>query len=245
MLDFKNQSIQASGFASGEDTLYPNPILKRFPRRWSSEYDGDTVSIPLPPELPANVPQLVLSNQSGSSRLELTSRRINLVRTAEDESDLALQATTEALADELIAGFKVEDVDFGRFGLVVLRIAEVDSPAAVKIAKHFFQRRWLTAPLNRPESLEVHAHKVFQLEPELMVNSWIRVKSGSLTSTGAPLIVVEQDINTLENERIDRTFSPDECKAFFSLASREMEKILRLYFPADENGNNEVRGELP
>ncbi len=242
-LDFKNQSIQVSGFTSGEANLYPTPLLKRFPRKWASEYDGDTVSLPLPPEIPDDVPRVMLSNKSGTSRLELTSKRINLIRIAGDEAELELEATSKALADELVAGFKVEEAEFGRIGLVAIRVTSVDSPAGLAIAKHFFQPRWLKAPLNRPESLEIHAHKVFGLKPDLLVNSWVRVKSGSLTSTGDPLIVVEQDINTLENDRSERIFSPSDCKLFFSTAAREMEKILKLYFPADQDLQTGSRGE--
>jgi hypothetical protein len=128
----------------------------------------------------------------------------------------------------------------GRLALVITRAAPRAQPAML-LSRHFCKERWYEAPrnlapLNRPENFELHAHKTFNLGGLLNVNSWIRNKTAFLGSTGAPqpIVLVEQDINTLADLTETTTFSEEQIQSFFGLALPEMDHILALYYPAEE-----------
>ena len=72
---------------------------------------------------------------------------------------------------------------------------------------------------------------MFRLTDQLTVNSWVRNKTGKLTGTDRPIVVVEQDLNTLAEEM--RDFADADIQTFFDAASIEFDTILQLYYPAD------------
>jgi hypothetical protein len=104
------------------------------------------------------------------------------------------------------------------------------------LARHFCQERWADAPLNRPENFELHAHKTFVLGNRFRVNSWVRNKTGVAGSPGGqnPVIVVEQDLNTLLDEVGTNSFSAGDVARFFAAAQSEFELILSLYYPRED-----------
>jgi hypothetical protein len=126
--------------------------------------------------------------------------------------------------------FVAQDAGIGRLAAVASRIAHVSEPAKA-IAHQYFQPRWLESPLNRPESLEVHSHKTFAYRTGYQVNSWIRIRSAGFNSPTPNVVSVEQDLNTLDDERLTRRFSQDDVAEFFGHASVELDRILTLYFP--------------
>jgi hypothetical protein len=90
----------------------------------------------------------------------------------------------------------------------------------------------MTAPFNRPEAFEIHAHKRFKMG-EFLVNSWVRCKSAIASSASEmqPIVLVEQDINTLAEDVPSKVFRKAEIEAFFAKVSTEARTILNLYFP--------------
>ena len=136
------------------------------------------------------------------------------------------------LFEQYIDAFQVR---VGRLAGILNRFAKNDSPG-LYLARHFCKERWDTAPFNRPESFELHAHKRFALGNQIQVNSWVRSKSGKLASSekqDQSIVLVEQDINTLAEEAPSRAFSLDEIRAFFRLAASEFDAILTLYYPLE------------
>jgi hypothetical protein len=103
------------------------------------------------------------------------------------------------------------------------------------LARHFCRDRWLTAPLNRPESFELHAHKRYTPPtlPHFVINSWIRAKTGHLGQEPEriPIVLVEQDLNTIPEEASSRDFSASDITDFLRTVPPELESILLLYFP--------------
>ena len=120
----------------------------------------------------------------------------------------------------------------GRIALIITRYTKHDSPGRF-LATHFCRDRWLTAPFNRPEDFELHAHKKYPITSKLVVNSWVRNKTAFMTSAAGnvPVIVVEQDLNTLTEEIDTRDFSEVEIREFCNTASGEFDQILSLYYP--------------
>ena len=99
------------------------------------------------------------------------------------------------------------------------------------LAKHFCRDEWLKSPLNRPETFELHAHKQFALFDKVMVNSWVRNKTGTLVGTDEAVVLVEQDLNTREEDN-ERDYSASDLDHFFEAAVRELDVMLGLYYPA-------------
>jgi hypothetical protein len=149
-----------------------------------------------------------------------------------DEIPAAIDVTLASFAEQIAAVFEGQSVAIGRLAAVVTRYFESTTPGRA-LADQFFQERWLDTAVNRPAGLEIHAHKVFNLRPRLPVNSWIRMRTGSIDSENYNAITVEQDINSLSTERHSRRFDRKQTLQFFSLVSRELDSVLRLYFPSE------------
>lgn len=230
--DFTTESVQLTAFAPPGQTLSIAKLLRGAITRWASEYDGDPVSLPLPPEAPAEIPRLLLSNSSGTQRIEASLNRITSISSTDNsQSPLDVLPTAERLAERLGQLFSLTDLSPARAGLVLQRVAPVTSPAGTLLAQHFFKDRWLSQPFNRPETLELHSHKRYAPDDSLEINSWFRIKTAILIATNSPAIVVEQDLNTLEEHAQSTIFTESQLIAFAKTTAVESEAILSLYFP--------------
>lgn len=228
--DFQVQSLTASGFVAA-DGFNPSAALRHVLRNWSEVYDGQTTSIPLPPGAPLDFPSVSVSSRDGAWHVEMSRTRVNLVWRRRDGQTRNLGRTFSELAGRLVTIVEGEEASLGRLAALVTRITSVDSPGRV-LARQFCRDRWLRGSLNRPEGFELHAHKTFSLLPDLTVNSWVRTKTAKGGSPEYRYVTVEQDINTLAEELETRRFNRRETRRMFAAASRELDAILDMYFPA-------------
>ena len=230
--DFTVELVQATAYAAS-DPLSPPRVLRHALAAWSNLYDGTPISLPLPPGAPVEIPSVILASQDGTQRIEIAPSRVNIFVTRPiDEETLQVVNIYPDLSERLIDIFENEGIAIGRLAAVVHQAASVDAPAQA-LARQYFRDQWLVAPLNRPESLELHAHKIFDLRPDLPVNSWMRLRTGERIPTSEPVIAAEQDINTPEEQRAASNFDRDSTAEFFRLVTAELSTILRLYFPED------------
>ena len=210
-------------------------LLMQLVPRWQSRFDSEPVVLPTASGLPRDLPRLILQQQRGEWRCEVSAERINVYwqKTKPDSTQptkFALEAAE--LFDEYIRflGARV-----GRMAAVLTRYAPHPSPALF-LARHFCDARWAKAPFNRPENFELHAHKTFTLAKRFSVNSWVRNKTGFAATEGGQVgvVLVEQDLNTLFEEIGERSFTPSDVREFFSAAHAEFDSILNLYYPSEE-----------
>jgi hypothetical protein len=120
-----------------------------------------------------------------------------------------------------------------RVALIIQRVCPVAHPAQALIQR-FCNESSQREPFSRSESFEIHNHKVYvpqRKETDFPINSWVRCKSAKLATDNRPVILVEQDLNTLANEADARPFEPGPIHAFFQMAAAEADEILRIYFP--------------
>ena len=230
--DIQPEALQASAFVKDQE-LGPTRILRRVLRDWGDIYDGEPVVLPSLEAFPPDVASVILTSRDERHRIEVARTRINLFRIRVDEPPLDLGGIGAKLAGRLADIVEGEQALIGRLAAVATNFFDAED-AAKEIARHFFKDRWLEgskAPLNRPQKLEVHSHKIFQLAVDLQVNSWVRVKSAQRIKDLSPVVVVEQDINTLEEDRLEREFSRAAVVAFYDRVAREFSTILGLYFP--------------
>jgi hypothetical protein len=237
-LSAKNFSLalcQASLFTPDEE-ISTAKITKSLLPKWLERFDADPMLLPYEHGMPRELPRIILKSKTDAWRCDIASLRINLIW---QQPRIAVPAPT-------LEGFYFEAVKFlteyasllecrvGRIAAIIHRYACHDNPGRL-LASHFCRDRWLDKPLNRPENFELHSHKKFSLRGQFEVNSWIRNKTGSLSQREerSPIVLVEQDLNTLSEEADKRSFGEQEIRNFFAFAAAEFETILKIYYPKE------------
>ena len=230
--DFHTQRVMASGFVTS-DEFHPSQALRVVVQTWPDVYDGETISLPLPPDVPAEVPSVLLSSRDGAHRMEVSRARVNVIWHRRSETVANLESIFDEFANRLATVFEQSGAGLGRLAGVVLREASIPEPG-VALSRQFCRDEYLSGPLNRPEGFELHAHKTFVLVPDVTVNSWIRIRTAKGGSPPSQYghVTVEHDINTLAEELETRRFGRDNIVEVLSAVSREVDVILAMYFPS-------------
>lgn len=218
--------------------LPSSQILRTLLENIGSAFDGETTSFPIPNDAPSEIPRVVFVNKDPNLRFEFSLSRFNFIRFATPVNpsvDMAqFFGESKRIYETLISKFSLVA---SRIAGVIVRYDDRELPGKF-LADHFCKDQWTIAPFNRPESFELHAHKVFNLYEKddaaqpLLVNSWVRCKSGFRkfgAGTETSAVIVEQDLNTLA----DRTTAMglDEIDKFFQAVPKKCDEIFDLYFP--------------
>lgn len=227
--EFELEVVQLSAFVKDEE-FAPSRVTRWALRDRGDRYDGDPISVPDAPHVPPEIATSISQSADGKSKLEAARTRINAYRYRGKGEPLDLFEEAKSLLDDIVEVIAIENVSIGRLALLVSRICDQDE-AAKAIAEHFFKEQWLSGPINRPESTEIHSHKVYRFMGDTLANSWMRVRTGQRIETKTPVVVVDQDINTREEDREQTTFSRDLIAEFVNTAVVEIDVVQSLYFP--------------
>jgi hypothetical protein len=222
---------QAFGFTPDEGLSVPRFVKHLFPK-WGSQYDGAPVILPPIEGLPAEVPRITLKSSNGGLQCEVAASRVGFTfRQSKDSSTLPLEKFFSDSASKMLEYSGTMETRVARLAGILHWKTAVERPGFF-LADHFCKKEWMTAPFNRPEAFEIHAHKRFKMG-EFLVNSWVRCKSAIASSASEmqPIVLVEQDINTLAEDVPSKVFRKAEIEAFFAKVSTEARTILNLYFP--------------
>ncbi|MBM4332255.1 MAG: hypothetical protein FJ117_13720 [Deltaproteobacteria bacterium] len=227
--DFEIETIQTTIFTPGL-SFASSRLLASALEKWGNIFDSPPISLPLPPDVPSEVPRIILQSSSMHKKLELAPKRANLFWLRQNETDtIILEDYLHFAADVLCNYVNIVSGKVGRIAAVLNRSLRSPNPGLF-LAEHFCKENWLTAPFNRPESFEIHAHKRYSFVNRFNVNSWVRCKTG-IAKPDKSIILVEQDINTAAEEMEMKEFSDGEIRDFFRLVNEEFNSILSLYFP--------------
>ena len=232
--DFSLNSCQAVIFTPDEG-MSVRKFLSGLGKAWDGRFDGDPVVLPNAETAPREAPRVILPNAAGDWRCQLAPTRLDVFwqKITPETAGPGLSEFFDETSTLLGEYRKYFDLRAARLAAVVTRYVPHEAPGSF-LAGHFCSPRWLEAPLNRPESFELHARKVYELEKGYKINSWVRSKTGVLPAeSNRPIILVEQDLNTLAEDAPGRAFSEDEIRAFFTAASKELDDILMLYYPEE------------
>jgi hypothetical protein len=219
---FRIVNLQIGIFTPGLQ-LRPNRVIAAL----AESFDGNSTVLPFGEDVPQEVPRLILSTADDRYKFQASNSRADLL-TSGNAVDVAHARTFAASA--IAAYLDATRAVVGRLAGGLKRAAETDSPG-LELARHFCRDEWLHGPLNRPEDFELHAHKRFQLGSRWSVNSWMRCKTAKLAASNAPIVLVEQDLNTLAEEIETQDFRLNDIQQFIADCSPEFEHILQLYFP--------------
>lgn len=200
-------------------------------------FDGDPVALPLPSDAPPELPRIILQDKTGSLKLEVSPLRINFHRIKINKDDNININDFILLAAGILKDYlEKTGAKCGRIATVLKRFSLKDDPSR-EIANHFCKEKFLEMPFNRPASFELHARKRYKFSESFEVNSWVRVKSGNVqypSTPSLPIVLVEQDINTISEVMEVKQYTQDEISSFFRLVFAELNDILQLYFPENK-----------
>ena len=225
---FRLASCQATLFTPDEE-ISTTKLLDGVVHRWQDRFDADPVIVPATEGFSREDPRMILGSTSG----EIASMRINLFwrRTNTTTAEPPLFEFYAEATRVLNEYAEFSNARVGRMAAGLNRFVGHATPGLF-LARHFCQDRWSAAPLNRPENFELHAHKRYRLAGEFEVNSWVRNKTGTVSGEPPhPIVLVEQDLNTLAEDSDGRRFSAGEIARFFGECSHVFDSILWLYYP--------------
>lgn len=227
--NFRILSLQLTIYTP-ELLFNPNKILGNLMSKFFDIFDGNTTVLPVPKDVPKDIPRLILTSSDERIRLDISEARVNLVRYRDENDTLIDKDNFWSLCSEVYNEYMAStSAKVNRIAFVSIKFLEDGSPG-LTLAQSFCKDNLLKEPFNRPENFEIHSHKAYTLE-SFKVNSWVRCKSGVLKTDKTPIILVEQDINTISDETENNEFSIEDIAKFGSLVDAEQEIILTKYFP--------------
>ena len=238
-LDHSNFGIAScqAAFSTPPDEFAIGPIVNDLLPEWKGLFNGEPSFTPAE-GLPPNIPRVQLKSEAADWRCAISPERIDVYwdKTSLD-ARLGWKEFSARALDMLRAYKGVCRKRIVRLAVLTTRFAAHETPGLF-LARHFCKERWDTAPLNRPENFELHAHKQFKLPSGLTVNSWVRSRTGKMSKADDESVVlgilVGQDINTLSEDMPTADFSDADCQRFLEETSPELDTILALYYPAGE-----------
>lgn len=226
------QLIIASAFFAGDELKLTNALIQAL-QEWAPIYDGDPISLPLPPGTPPEFPGAILQSRDQSLGIEMGRTKVNFYwKQLESTRDASIDIRDiySQFADRIATIAEKNKVVIGRLAALRMSIGNEHKPGRV-LSQQFCREGILNGPLKQVEGFELHAHKVFELYQAQNVNSWVRIKTSGSPGPDYEHIVVEQDINTLVEEINIRNFDRANIMHFFHQASQQLDSILNEYFP--------------
>lgn len=199
------------------------------------EFDGNPMVLPMPADVPPEVPRIVLTNSADTMRLQVAVSRSDLVLRRQAAS-LDIDEFFERAPQVLETVLEVLGIRPGRLAATGTFFHRYDDPASL-LANHFCRpdRIGDGGPLLDLQSFELHAHRRFDLGEGLVVNTWVRCKTGSVTepSGSSRAIVVERDVNTIPEEADSRQFDGDALRNFMAAAGAHLIAEIDRFFPEE------------
>ncbi len=233
--DFRLVSCQATLFTP-EGAVSSVKLMQGLLPKWTELFDAEPTLGLVAEGLPREVPRLVLESTSQEWRCQIASARIDLFwqKPVTDLAEITLDAFFNEAIQRLNEYREFLDTRVGRLAAVLNRYAGHPTPGPF-IARYFCQERLHAGPLAQLESCEVHTHQRLVLAERFKVNLWVRSKTGTLSSgqESSPIVVVEQDLNTLLEDMETQAFTSEDIKKFFLATVTQFDESLQLYYPAE------------
>lgn len=234
--DFILNSVQIALFSSKPGDFSPAVILGSVLGKFQSRFNGDIQALPIPADAPVEIPRVILSSRDGAYRIDSGPVRTDAYWQRVDASKVDLKEYAKKTFEPLAQLIAEKQLSIGRCAFIVTRTLD-DPKAAEHLAEKFCKNelRGDSGPLKRSDFFELHNHKKYQIEisggkPQA-INSWIRCKAVQAAKDQRHMIMIEQDLNTPQEDLPKRLFSKDELTGFVDVAIGEVDKTLKLYFP--------------
>ena len=132
--DFAFARVQAVAFSS-DGNLQTNKLIATLLTKYANRFNGDLQALPLPQEIPPEVPRVVLQSSDQRFRFEVGLSRLSSQwqRTDDDTSDpsVAISECVEVLE------YCVQELSprIGRLALVISRVCPCEAPAETLVQR--------------------------------------------------------------------------------------------------------------
>lgn len=219
--DFQVARVQVVAFPTDRQPP-PTRVIATLLTKYPDRFDGDLQALPLPQNIPAEVPRAVLQSSDQRFRFEIGLGRLSSQWQRLEDETSNFQEVVSGCVNVLEYCVKELNPRLGRLALVISRICPCDAPAQTLIQR-FCRDDTQQEPFNRSSNFEIHNHKDYvlpEIEPKLTINSWVRCKTARLAKSDCPAILVDQDLNTLAHENEQRQFTADQLRAYFRVVTR-------------------------
>ena len=236
--DFLIRGVQVVAFtASGG--FETSRVLTTVLIKYGAIFSGRVEVLPLPEEVPPEIPRVELGSKDNSWALSAAPARTSVAWMEWEKIGIHSEQLADKVKDcsEILGCCFPEDspVRVNRLGILITNVFKTETAPQLLIEQFCVPRCHdsgsLQSPLRRSQKFQLHNFKTYKSTLDTMpINSWVRCKSGSLGPEGPPAIVVEQDLNTMADES-ERRFKADEIQSYFERSVPEAQQILRLYFP--------------
>lgn len=238
-------TVQAVVFSRPSSEFSQNRVASHILGNHENRYDAPMQTIPMPKDVPQEIPRAIFHSQDNKWRIHFAPARIDSICSDTNMTLLdAVEQCGQVLSGYVEAATPMAPVKVGRLALIVHRLARVDN-AARELVEHFCRAELTPVPFGNSQEFEIHNFKTYQLpETELKVNSWVRCKAAFLnpallgnvapnfqSALGQRVVVVEQDINTTQEQIDQRQFNGADIIDFFQRVCTEEDSIMSLYFP--------------
>jgi len=216
--EFRLHSVQPALFTAHHASFSTSRTVGAILRRYGEEFSGEMQTLPIPAEMPPEIPRVTLQSADGRKRLNIGPARFDYVWT--HDPDVAPTSLAEAIhecEDLLVHYIEEMHVRVGRLGLIVERVCRHENPAQA-IIRRFCTPEAQREPFNRSTTFEIHNHKEYTPRydgVDYQINSWVRCRSAKVKPDDQASIVVVQDINTMAGELDERRFDAEGVRTVF------------------------------
>ena len=231
--NFFTAVYQATIFTPDTSAFSAPKFLATILGKYAHHYNGSVQALPLPENIPSEIPRVILQSSDGYFKLEASPARVNSLFMHQNiESTAESEELFSSICVEVLEHYVREtETQVSRLAMVLTRVHKTENPAQVLIER-FCKSDVQSVLFERSENFEIHNNKQFQLR-NFTINSWVRCKTATIifSDSSTPGIVVEQDLNTLATEIEQRKFTSEDIRSYFHQALKEAQEILRSYFP--------------
>lgn len=233
-MEFQIIKLQGAVFTPDLSITNSLSILNSVSKLLPGDFEGDPMSVPLPQDAPANIPRLQFRSKDGKWLFAMSLERADLI--FQDFSLNGNQKPDETQFTERLKSFFVSlkeelNLRVQRLALITIRAAPVENAALLitrKFCKSEYQERGNA--FNNSKKFEIHSYKKYMWDA-FNLNSWVRVKATTVGDNSAPVLVLENDLNTLSvKEDPHKDFSTLEIENFYENAPEHIGQIVRKYF---------------
>jgi hypothetical protein len=229
--DFIFSSLQGTLFAHfswAVNAKKLSAILSLF----SDTFDSAPLVLPVPEDAPLEIPRVILRSNDKQWTLEIAANRVNYRWTQMAEAQhQGVKDFADILTHFVQVLLGIEPTRVGRIACIAARYLLAERPASL-LSRHFCKENWLERALPDSEAFELHSLRKTRIGQKFDVNSWIRFKSGQLAIPSTPvrpIVLVEQDINTLAETEGIAEYKYEEVVSFYSLVEVELENRFRSF----------------
>lgn len=228
--DFFISSVELVAFLA-DRTVTSARVMSCVLKKFAELFDGEPQAIPLPPDVPADVPRVILKSEKPGYVFQAGPARMSCSWAAVQEQVATTVIAVGRCSEVMLHCLQSLQPQINRLALIIHRASPADDPATMLI-EQFCSKERQAVPFNRSSTFEIHNHK--QYLPEglgVEVNSWVRCRTGMLLKEGRPAVLVEQDLNTVLVPNSATLYDAATAERFYGSMAREADEILSKYFP--------------